>query len=92
MFRRIALLSCALLLAACQSNSINRDFDAKRDFAGYRSWSWKEPGVQYQPDDPRLRSDLTEQRIRQSIGEQLDQRGLRMAAGGARADLKCRPG
>ncbi|EPN63320.1 lipoprotein, partial [Pseudomonas syringae pv. actinidiae ICMP 18807] len=35
--------------------------------------------MQYQPDDPRLRSDLTEQRIRQSIGEQLDQRGLRMA-------------
>lgn len=42
MLRRIVLLSCALLLAACQSNSINRDFDAQRDFAGYRSWSWKE--------------------------------------------------
>ncbi|WP_024673308.1 DUF4136 domain-containing protein [Pseudomonas syringae] len=89
MFRRIVLLSCALLLAACQSNSINRDFDAQRDFGGYRNWSWKEPAVQYQPDnDPRLKSDLTEQRIRQSISEQLDQRGLRMAAPGTRADLK----
>ncbi|MCF5632500.1 DUF4136 domain-containing protein, partial [Pseudomonas syringae] len=56
MFRRIVLLSCALLLAACQSNSINRDFDAQRDFGGYRNWSWKEPAVQYQPDnDPRLK-------------------------------------
>ncbi|KAA8695425.1 putative Lipoprotein [Pseudomonas syringae pv. helianthi] len=89
MFRRIVLLSCSLLLAACQSNSINRDFDAQRDFGGYRNWSWKEPAVQYQPDnDPRLKSDLTEQRIRQSISEQLDQRGLRMAAAGARPDVK----
>lgn len=89
MFRRIVLLTCAVLLTACQSNSINRDFDAQRDFGGYRSWSWKEPAVQYQPDnDPRLKSDLTEQRLRQSIGEQLDQRGLRMAAAGARPDLK----
>ncbi|EGH25691.1 hypothetical protein PSYMO_31452, partial [Pseudomonas amygdali pv. mori str. 301020] len=60
-----------------------------RDFGGYRNWSWKEPAVQYQPDDdPRLKSDLTEQRIRQSISEQLDQRGLRMATTGARSDLK----
>ncbi|KPW90146.1 putative lipoprotein [Pseudomonas syringae pv. cerasicola] len=89
MFRRIVLLTCAVLLTACQSNSINRDFDAQRDFGGYRSWSWKEPAVQYQPDnDPRLKSDLTEQRLRQSIGEQLDQRGLRMATAGARPDLK----
>ncbi|CZT31056.1 DUF4136 domain-containing protein [Pseudomonas cerasi] len=89
MFRRIVLLTCAVLLTACQSNSINRDFDAQRDFGGYRSWSWKEPAVQYQPDnDPRLKSDLTEQRLRQSIGDQLDQRGLRMATAGARPDLK----
>ncbi|MFJ4143504.1 DUF4136 domain-containing protein [Pseudomonas sp. NPDC089734] len=88
MFRRLALLSLVLLLTACQSSQINRDFDARRDFGGYRNWSWKEPGVQYQPEDPRIRSDLTEQRIRQSISEQLDQRGLRMAPAGAASDLK----
>ncbi|WP_025995934.1 DUF4136 domain-containing protein [Pseudomonas syringae] len=88
MFRRLVLLSCLLLITACQNNQVNRDFDAQRDFGGYRSWSWKEPGVQYQPDDPRLKSDLTEQRIRQSISDQLDQRGLRMAPAGAHADLK----
>jgi hypothetical protein len=43
--------------------------------------------VQYRPDDPRIKSDLTEQRIRQAVGEQLDQRGLRPAAVGTRADL-----
>ncbi|WP_295470684.1 DUF4136 domain-containing protein [uncultured Pseudomonas sp.] len=84
---RLALLSCCLLLAACQSNTINRDFDAQRDFGAYRSWSWKEPAVQYQPADPRVQSDLTDRRIRDAIGEQLDQRGLRPAAGAA-ADLK----
>ena len=87
MLRYVAVLACAVLLSACQSNQVNHDFDASRDFAGYRSWSWKEPALQYRPDDPRIKSDLTEQRIRQAVGEQLDQRGLRPAASGARADL-----
>lgn len=88
MFRHLVLLSVALFLGACQSDSINRDFDAQRDFGGYRTWSWKEPGVQYQPDDPRVKSDLTEQRIRQSIGDQLDQRGLRLAPASGHGDVK----
>ncbi len=81
MFRRLALLAFAVLLSACQTAQVTHDFDASRDFAGYRSWSWKEPALQYRPDDPRIKSDLTEQRIRQAISEQLDQRGLRPGAG-----------
>ena len=88
MFRRLALLACAVLLSACQSNQINSDFDASRDFAAYRSWTWKEPALQYRPDDPRIKSDLTEQRIRQSVADQLDQRGLRPAAGSSHGDLE----
>ncbi|MDB6146096.1 MAG: lipoprotein [Pseudomonas sp.] len=87
MFRRIAVLSFALLLSACDTARVNHDFDATRDFGAYRSWSWKEPGLQYQPDDPRVKSDLTEQRIRQSVGDLLDQRGLRMAPSGAKPDV-----
>jgi hypothetical protein len=87
MFRRLAVLSLLLMLGACQTNQVSRDFDAHRDFGGYRSWAWKEPGMQYQPDDPRIKSDLTEQRIRQSVTDQLDQRGLRQAAAGTRADV-----
>lgn len=82
MFRRLALLAFTLLLGACASNQVNHDFDTSRDFAAYRSWSWKEPALQYRPDDPRIKSDLTEQRIRQAVADQLDQRGLRPAAGG----------
>lgn len=88
MFRRIVVLSLALLLGACQTSQVSRDFDGNRDFGGYRTWTWKEPGVQYQPDDPRIKSDLTEQRIRQSLTDQLDQRGLRMARPGTPSDLK----
>lgn len=87
MFRRFALLAVIALLSACAANQVNHDFDASRDFAAYRSWSWKEPVLQYRPDDPRIKSDLTEQRIRQSVSEQLDQRGLRQAAAGAKGDL-----
>ena len=87
MFNRIVLLSLLLLLGACQATRPNADFDARRDFAGYRTWAWKDPAVQYRPDDPRLRSDLTDQRIRQALVEQFEQRGLRQAAPGAKADL-----
>ena len=79
MFPRLLLVSILLLLGACQSPRIERDFDTSRDFAAYRSWSWQEPALQYRPDDPRLRSDLTEQRIRSAIEQQLEQRGLRPA-------------
>ncbi|SFB41544.1 MULTISPECIES: DUF4136 domain-containing protein [Pseudomonas] len=87
MFRRIATLAFVVLLGGCQTSQVNHDFDASRDFGAYRSWAWKDPALQYRPDDPRIKSDLTEQRIRQAVGEQLDQRGLRPAAPGSKADL-----
>jgi hypothetical protein len=86
MIRRTLILSTALLLAACQNYNVNRDYDSTRDFGAYRSWSWKEPALQYSPDDPRIKSDLTEQRIRNAVSQQLDQRGLRPVANG-KADL-----
>lgn len=84
----VLLIPLLLLLGACQSQQINRDYDASRDFGAYRSWSWQEPAVQYKPDDPRIRSDLTEQRLRNAVADQLDQRGLRPTAAGAKGDLK----
>ncbi len=88
MFQRLLAISFTLLLTACQSTQLQRDFDPTRDFSAYRSWSWKEPALQYRPDDPRIQSDLTEQRIRAAIAEQLDQRGLRPAAAGRPADVQ----
>ncbi|MEG1038640.1 MAG: DUF4136 domain-containing protein [Pseudomonas sp.] len=87
MLRRLALLSLMVLLSACQSNKATQDYDASRDFTAYRSWAWQEPALQYRPDDPRIKSDLTEQRIRQAVTGQLDQRGLRQVQGNNKADL-----
>ncbi|NBA95066.1 DUF4136 domain-containing protein [Pseudomonas sp. R5(2019)] len=87
MFPRLALLSLALLLSACETSNVAQDFDASRDFAAYRSWTWKEPALQYRPDDPRIKSDLTERRIREAVSQQLDQRGLRPAPASSRGDL-----
>jgi hypothetical protein len=84
----LLLLPLILLLSACQTPRLERDFDPSRDFAAYRSWSWQEPDVQYKPDDPRINSDLTGQRIRAAVSEQLDQRGLRQAAAHTPGDLK----
>lgn len=88
MLRRLALFSLVLLLGACSSGNVTQDFDASRDFAAYRSWVWKEPALQYRPNDPRIKSDLTEQRIRQAVTGQLDQRGLRPAQGSSKGDLQ----
>ena len=84
----LLLLPLLLILSACQTPQLERDFDPSRDFAAYRSWSWQEPGVQYKPDDPRINSDLTGQRIRSAVSEQLEQRGLREAAANSAGDLK----
>lgn len=84
----LLLIPALLLLGACQTTQLDRDFDPSRDFSTFRSWSWQEPAVQYRPDDPRLKSDLTEQRLRAAIGEQLDQHGLRAAPAGSVGDLK----
>jgi hypothetical protein len=87
---RGALLAVsALLLAACQSTPIERDYDTSRDFTQYRTWTWAEQAITYTPtDDPRVRSDLTSQRIRDAVGDQLDARGLRPAREELPADLR----
>ncbi|WP_313457958.1 DUF4136 domain-containing protein [Pseudomonas sp.] len=90
MWHRLVLVTAVLLLAACSSTNVQQDFDASRDFAAYRSWAWQEPALQYRPDDPRIKSDLTEQRIRTAVAQQLDQRGLRPAQGTVKADVKVR--
>lgn len=87
MLRRIALLGLALLLSACESMQVSHDFNPAVDFAQFRTWAWKDPAVQYQPNNPMLKSDLTEQRIIQAVSSQLDQRGLRPVAAGGKPDL-----
>ena len=87
--KRCLLLLSVLLLAACAERMpINLDYDASRDFAAYRSWSWADPAIEYRPNDPRVRSDLTEQRLREAVSAGLDQRGLRPTAAGTRPDRK----
>lgn len=87
--KSLALLAAVTLLAACQAAPIQRDFDTTRDFTQYRNWSWAEEDVSYVPaNDPRIRSDLTTQRIREAISGQLDVRGLRPVQPGQEADLQ----
>ena len=90
--KRCLLLLAVLLLTACaERGPRNLDYDPSRDFAAYRSWGWADPAIEYRPNDPRVRSDLTEQRLRDSVSSGLDQRGLRPAPAGARPDLKIKP-
>lgn len=88
MLRHSIIAVSLFILAGCQNIAQERDYDPSRDFASYRSWQWQEPALQYQPDDPRFKSDLTEQRVREAVAAQLDQRGLRPASASAPADLR----
>lgn len=88
MFQRLILLAALLGLAACQSIQVDSDYDPHRDFAALQTWGWREPAVQYRPNDPRLSSGLTEQRVMQAVAQQLEQRGLRQIAPGAPADIR----
>tara|TARA_Y100001951_G_scaffold86864_1_gene77518 strand:- start:2361 stop:2915 length:555 start_codon:yes stop_codon:yes gene_type:complete len=85
--RALPYLLLTLLLSGCASVSLEHDFDPGRDFSAYRSWSWKDAKLLYQPDDARLKSDITEARISQAVADQLEQRGLRQASAG-QGDLK----
>ena len=67
--RNLSYLILALLLSGCASVSLERDFDPSRDFGAYRSWSWMDARLTYQPDDARLKSDITEARISQAVAE-----------------------
>jgi hypothetical protein len=88
MLRHLMIAASLFFLAACQNIGPDADYDPNRDYASYRSWTWQEPAVQYQPADPHMKSDLIEQRVREAVAGQLDQRGLRPAAAGTAADLK----
>src|SRR5690606_17249899 len=61
-----------------------------RDFGQYQTWAWATPSVTYAPDDPRLVSDRTTQRVEEAVAAQLDVRGLRPATDPAAADLQVR--
>ena len=87
MLRRIALLGLALLLSACETMQVTHDYNPAVDFAAFKTWSFKDPALKYQPNSPMLKSDLTEQRIIQAVSSELDQRGLRPVAAGSKPDL-----
>ena len=87
MLRRIALVGLALLLSACESMQVTHDYNPSVDFATFHTWAWKEPALQFVPNNPMLKSDLTQQRITQAVAYQLDQRGLRQVTPATKADL-----
>jgi len=40
MYRHLLLIPLLVLLVACQSAPLQRDFDPDRDFSRYRNWGW----------------------------------------------------
>lgn len=77
-YRLSALLF--LLLAGCQGDPVDRDYDLQRDYQAYRTWQWHAEPIRYLPaEDPRLVSDLTTRRIRTTLRELLPARGLQAA-------------
>ncbi|WP_137887007.1 DUF4136 domain-containing protein [Pseudomonas sp. 2FE] len=103
MNRRVCLLACCLSLAACQgSNPYTASSNplpaapaqaantldlsaypaAPRDYGRYRSWAWLDGRL------PAGTSWASPELVQETLSTSLDQRGLRPAPRGAKADLR----
>lgn len=90
--RVFALLAVFALLLGCQATStVQRDYNPSHSFMDYQFWDWADPAVEFRPQgDPRVASDITANRIRESVTGQLDARGLRPATDSTGVDLLVR--
>ncbi|MEH6686835.1 MAG: DUF4136 domain-containing protein [Halopseudomonas sabulinigri] len=89
MRRLFLLLPAVLLIAACQGAAVQPDYDVSRNFGDYRTWQFDDPAVSSRPEnDPRLTGELTSERVKDSVSNQMELRGLRPPAAGQSADLK----
>lgn len=89
MRRLLLILPAVLLIAACQGAAVQPDYDAARNFGDYRTWEFDEQAVSYRPEnDPRLTGELTSDRVKASVANQMELRGLRPPTAGQAADLK----
>ncbi len=77
MFRLVNILLLTLLLGACQSMpSVSQDYNRNQSFVDYKYYEWNHPKLQYQPNDVRIKSDLTEQRIVEAVNNELKAKGI----------------
>ena len=87
MTKRILLLAgmASFLLWSCAGNKANIDYDTRVDFSAYKTYVWSE-----KTDDAtkqsKVDSPLVHQRVRESIEENLQAKGLQRADA-AQADL-----
>jgi len=75
------ILLATLTLGACSGISVSSDWDPNADFSRIASWDWV-PGPQGSTGNPRLDSDLLDQRIRSAVDAELSLRGVRRAREG----------
>lgn len=80
MFRIITIFILMVTLTACQSNPlVYLDFDPEKNFNRLHYYRWSIPKLIYQPEDVRIKSDLTEQRITQAIEQTLQTKNMQPA-------------
>lgn len=84
---RTRILAALALLAAatfgCAGFSVDTDYDPKFDFSGARTWQWAQNSTNIVGDDPRLRSGLLHERVRDALKQELAARGLVQRESGA---------
>lgn len=75
--RRIHL-ACLSLVAvaglACSTVAVSSDFDPSYDFSGLKTYTWMSTQPE-QTGDPRVDNQLTEERIRRAVDEELAAKG-----------------
>ena len=75
----IRTLSCAalLLLLGCATPvSYQGDYSTATDFSNYKTYRWHRPNTHNQATQAYLSSDIVDERIRQDINQQLENKGF----------------
>jgi hypothetical protein len=88
--RSIVVIVAVLLFAGPTfAQKVSIDYDETVDFSSYRTYSWK--GCRHMDDDSLLTSanSLTEQRVRNSVNEQLTAKGVVEVENGADFYVTC---
>jgi len=80
------VLALVVLVACAPSIRVTQDWDPAANLGGLHSWAWQ-PGYPRPTGDPRLDSDLLNERIRSALESGLAAKGLTRAASPERADF-----
>ena len=74
--RSLGLVALLVLAVACQSITVNTDWDTTKDFQQFNSYAWL-PHPPDHPEHDRLHNALIDARVREAVNTEMAEKGFR---------------